>query len=111
MRRATHMLLLTTVSLLLFTGGCGKKEAYQLTTDEHTRVNQAARVFFTSQTITEGSNSYTGAFLSCMGSDSDFDDNVTCTGQVPKRQGSMVNMAYQESLCNFKGASAGCKPK
>ncbi|MCX7204762.1 MAG: hypothetical protein NT086_02000 [Proteobacteria bacterium] len=80
---------------------CSKRQT--LSTEQHQSVSNAARSFYTAQT----SSGKQGVFMSCQGTDSDGDGNVTCTGQVPTNEGAM---RFQESLCSFEGA-AGCKLK
>jgi hypothetical protein len=109
------------MSLIAFTGvltGCGPSVtekptsgAYQLTATEMSNVNSASVKFFQSKVIEANGKVYTGESLGCMGSDSDRDVNVTCTGNQPAMQGGAIYMAEREILCNYGGAAAGCKKK
>lgn len=85
--------------------------AYQLTAQEMQQVNTASSRFFTSKVIAVEGKTYQGESLGCMGSDSDRDLNVTCTGNQPAMQGGAVYMAEREILCNYAGNAAGCKKK
>ena len=97
---------------------CGDKStdkptsgAYQLTATEMSGVNGASDKFFKSKVVVVDGKTYTGESLGCMGSDSDRDLNVTCTGNQPLMQGGAVYMGEREILCNYAGAAAGCKKK
>lgn len=85
--------------------------SYQLTPTEMQQVNSAASKFFTSKIIVVDGKTYQGESMGCMGSDSDRDLNVTCTGNQPAMQGGAVYMAEREILCNYAGNAAGCKKK
>lgn len=85
--------------------------AYQLKASELSAVNSASDKFFKSKVMEKDGKVYTGESLGCMGSDSDRDLNVTCTGNQPAMQGGAIYMAEREILCNYGGTSAGCKKK
>ena len=99
--------------------GCGKPSsvekptsgAYQLTVAEMQGVNSSADKFFKAKVMAVDGKTYMGESMGCMGSDSDRDLNVTCTGNQPAMQGGAVYMAEREILCNYAGNAAGCKKK
>lgn len=115
MRKSTLTLLVALAAVSLT--GCEDPNqkptsgAYQLTTPEITAVNSSASRFFSSKVLVVDGKSYQGESMGCMGSDSDRDMNVTCTGNEPAMQGGAVYMKEREILCNYAGAAAGCKKK
>ena len=112
------MLMMSLIFALFAMTGCESSAttkptsgAYQLTPAEVGAVNGASEKFFASKVMEANGKVYTGASLGCMGSDSDRDMNVTCTGNQPAMQGGAVFMQEREILCNYAGQTAVCKKK
>lgn len=84
------LLLSTVVIALAASVAACKKEPYVLTSEERDRVQMGAEEF---------AKARHGKFLNAMGSDSDFDDNVSAYVEV--------NGAEVVLNCNYK--TKGCK--